>query len=363
MIELLDEDAPEPIRNFVRNNHDVEFTQYHRRGQMGEVYFGRRLKLNDDVAYKFYWAKPDYDSSEEAVILRHISHKNILRLYELKFLPPSFAYFVTPKLSCDLQQQIEVGRLSSRRALEITADILLGVTELHSKHQLVHRDLKPPNVLLDVKLSVIADLGAVKKISEEKDFVNASKATCFYLPPESIEENKYYFQSDLYQVGLILFQSLGGFFPINTPYDWLTSKQRRELSLVRDGTQQQQEFDRMIGKQILKGTLADLHTLPQYLDGGFKRVLAKALQIDHSRRFKNSSEFLQAVHGLIRTYPDYSQQGDTLLIIHGTHSEYRANKDAQGRWSVEKRIDGKQWRRNNNHDGRLTSILRICKNK
>lgn len=178
MIELEDNDGVDTIKKFVRTSPDFEVYQYIKRGCNGEVYFGKRKKMGDDVVLKFYWATSDYDATEEAIILKNIRHKNVLEIYDLKFLPPNYAYFLSPKISGgDLQGIIDSKELSSKESLEIIAGILTGLTELHSRHKLVHRDLKPGNILIDHLNNnpIIADLGAVKKINVANAPVTASK--------------------------------------------------------------------------------------------------------------------------------------------------------------------------------------------
>ena len=146
-MDLKDEDCVETIRQFVRNNPDIEVYDYIRRGCNGDVYFGKRKKIGDDVVLKFYWSHPNYDATEECVILHKIKSDNILEIKECRFLPPNFAYFLTPKITGgDLQGIIDSRPVSSKEALEIVAGILMGLTELHSNHYLVHRDLKPGNI-------------------------------------------------------------------------------------------------------------------------------------------------------------------------------------------------------------------------
>jgi len=364
MKELHDEDSVKAIQEFVRSNPDIEVYQYIRRGCNGEVYFGRRKKMGDEVVLKFYWSQPDYDATEEAVILKNIEHNNILEIYDLRFLPPNYAYFLTPKISGgDLQDVIEKRKLSTKESLEIISGILLGLTELHSAHKLVHRDLKPGNILIDLSdnCPIIADLGAVKKIDTADGFVTASKSTYLYLPPEAILKNKYYFQSDIYQVGIIMFQLLGGCFPINEPFKWLTKRENKQLDAIRDTTEKHKKFDELIGKKIVKGNIADTKSLPYYLDSGFKRVINKALHYQYNKRYKNTSLFLKEVHRLLRSCPDYIEDIDKLVVKHENGKQFQIYKNKKQEIVLEKRVLNKVWRKDNSHIGTIESVLSIAR--
>lgn len=365
MSQLDDDHVVESIRKFVREHEDIKVFKNINRGLNGDVYFGRRTKLNDEVVLKFYWSYPNYDASEEAVILKNIDHPNILKVLDLRFVKPNYAYFLTPRIEGgDLQTHIDSRPISSREALEITAGILAGVTELHSNQQIVHRDLKPGNILLDIKkgIAIVADLGAVRKIDSAVGYTTESKATLYYLPPESIVDKKYFFQSDLYQIGLILFQLLGGHFPINTPMEWLSQKERKELDLIRNETTKYERFEELIKQKIYHGKLAVTGTIPTHLDQGFKRVLNKALHWDYSKRFKNSSEFMREIHKLLSSCPCYTKYPDHLLITHSSGKEYRVSEE-DAVYSLEKKLPGKTWRKDNNHDGGFDSVISIARQK
>jgi serine/threonine protein kinase len=363
-VELNDEDSVKAIQDFVRNTPDINVYEYIRKGCNGVVYFGKRIKMNDDVVLKFYWSHPNYDAADEAVILRDIDHDNILKIHDLRFLPPNYAYFLTPRISGgDLQGVIDSRKLSSKKALEIVAGILLGLTELHSIHKLVHRDLKLGNILLDLEknIPIIADLGSVKKIHKADGCVTASKSTYLYLPPEAIIANKYYYQSDIYQVGVIMFQLLGGNFPINSPMDWLTEREKKQLDGIRNKTDKYRKFDEIIGKKIIRGQLVDTSTLPFYLDPGFKRVLNKALNFHYEKRYQNPSLFLKEVHSLLRSCPDYFQEPDRLLVNHENGTEFQLYKNKKGEMVLEKRLADKDWRKDNTHNGTAESALKIAR--
>src|SRR5687767_10781804 len=108
MDELNDDHVVETIRNYVRQHQDIEVFKNVNRGLNGDVYFGKRTKLNDEVVLKFYWSYPNYDSSEEAVILRSIDHPNILKVLDLRFIKPNYACFLSPRIEGgDLQEHID----------------------------------------------------------------------------------------------------------------------------------------------------------------------------------------------------------------------------------------------------------------
>lgn len=346
---IADDDCPTEIRDFVRSILEIEITQYVQRGFNGEVYFGKHTKLGEEVVIKFYFGFAKYNETEEAVILRRISHENVLKIHDLRFVPPYYPCFISPKISGgDLQGVLESRAISSQKALEIIAGILNGVSHLHSQHSLLHRDLKPGNILVDqTTLSpVVADLGSVKKFANANDPISASKSTLVYLPPESINGNQYFIQSDLYQIGIILFQLLGGHFPINHPINWLNAKEIAQVSKEKSVLAQDLKVGKIIEKRILDSKIANLDSLPPYLDKTFKRLLAKALNKDYRKRYLNAGEFLNAVHNLMRNTPDYLVDGEFLLISHRGGREFRISKVLNSNsWMMEKRINGSQWRR------------------
>lgn len=360
---LNDEQAPAKIREYIQTMTDIEVYEYVTRGAVGEVYFGHRKKLKDDVVLKFYDGKEHYDSSEEAVILKKIDHPNILKVIDLKFVPPYYALFTSPKIDGgDLQGILDNGPISTSYALNMMAGTLLGCNELHSKHQLVHRDLKPGNILVDLSATkpIVADLGAVKKVADPHKPVTATKATWIYLPPESIASNEYYFQSDIYQLGIVMFQLLGGHFPLYNQNGWLNIPEQRILAKIRNSIERDNKFNEIISDKILRGKLLQLDTLPAHLDVSFKRVLNKALNPDYTKRFQSAAEFLKAVHDLQRDHPEYLSQPGYLSVIHKDGKEFKLFKSSKTNYSLEQK-SAIGWRKNNKHSGSFESALSIAR--
>ena len=100
--------------------------------------------------------------------------------------------------------------ISNRTALEYSYQILSGLSCLHSE-RFLHRDLKPSNIYLtEGNIAVIGDFGSVKKLPDGEQSISASSHSILYRSPESINLKKYGISGDIYQVGVILYQLLGG---------------------------------------------------------------------------------------------------------------------------------------------------------
>ncbi len=358
---IIDTDAPKEIREFVRDHEHILFTTFIDRGYNGIVYFGKRIKMREDVVVKFYLAKEEFDESEEAVVLRKIDHDYILRVDDIKFLPPYNTYFLSPLISGgDLQNLIDEGNIPSDRALLLIQKLLLGLNELHSKYELVHRDLKPANLLFDAENDnpVIADLGSVKKIANSYGHTSASKCTTLYLPPESIKDNRYTIKSDIYQMGITLYQLLGGYFPLDSPIDFLNSKEEKALNKVKRGFMWNQKLHSSITDKIVKGKLLNYNTLPHYLPGRFKTVLRIACHPDEDKRYNSASSFLIDINKLIRDFPSYSKDGIDILVTHKNLNQYILTPVNDNLFSVSKKLRGKDWRRVKNMDGNLSTTIK-----
>ncbi|MFY0673975.1 MAG: serine/threonine protein kinase [Bacteroidia bacterium] len=361
MCKLDDEESPKSIREYVRNHSDLDVYEYIQRGYNGEVYFAKRKKLGDHVVLKFYGSDENFNSKEEAVILQKIDHPNVLKVYNAEFVPPISAVFVTPKIpGGDLQNIIDTSPVSTKDALNFVAGILKGITELHSQHNLVHRDLKPGNILISAENeSIIADLGSVKKLSAANNYTTTSKATTLYLPPESIIEKEYYFQSDLYQIGLILYQLVGGHFPVNEPLEFLTERELKKLESLK-GSAWSMAYNDFIEKKITNGKLADRSKLPTYLPSKFKRILNKALHKDYDSRYANSADFLGDVYLLRRSTPNITKNRNHLLFEFENGISFRVSRNAKGENILEKKKDGGSWRQHKQgHDGSLLSMYQF----
>jgi hypothetical protein len=181
-------------------------------GGMGEVYRADDLKLGQPVALKFLPESVDKDPGRltqlhsEVRIARQISHPHVCRVYDIDeyeghtFL--SMEYVDGEDLASLLRR---VGRLAPTRAIELARQICAGLTAAHDKG-VVHRDLKPANIMLDGEGQIrITDFGLAGAIGE-----SPRAGTPAYMAPEQLAGQAVTPRSDLYALGLVLYELFTG---------------------------------------------------------------------------------------------------------------------------------------------------------
>jgi len=184
------------------------------RGGMGEVYRADDLTLDHPVALKFL--PPGVASDPERLaqfhgelrIARQVSHKNVCRLYDLgehegrRFL--TMEYVDGEDLASLLRR---IGRVPQDKAIDIARQLCAGLAAAHERGVL-HRDLKPANVMIDGDGNVrIADFGLAVAAGSGL----ASRAgTPQYMAPELLAGGQPTVKTDLYALGLVLFELFTG---------------------------------------------------------------------------------------------------------------------------------------------------------
>jgi serine/threonine-protein kinase len=185
------------------------------RGGMGEVYRADDLTLDQPVALKFLpEAATDPGRLErfrqEVKIARQVSHANVCRVYDISeaegrpFL--SMEYVDGEDLSTLLRR---IGRIPQDKALEIARKVCAGLAAAHGKGVL-HRDLKPANVMLDGRGNVLITDFGLAAIAGEVGEDDVRSGTPAYMAPEQLEGREVTTRSDIYSLGLVLYEIFTG---------------------------------------------------------------------------------------------------------------------------------------------------------
>ncbi|HVT44954.1 MAG TPA: serine/threonine-protein kinase [Thermoanaerobaculia bacterium] len=203
------------------------------RGGMGEVYRADDLKLDQAVALKFLPEGVERDPRRlkrflaEVRLARQIGHPNICRVYDIGQVGEqhfiSMEFIDGEDLSSLLRR---IGRLPAEKALEIARQLCGGLAAAHDKG-ILHRDLKPANVMLDeLGVARITDFG-LAAAAESIPGRAAQEGTPAYMAPEQMEGAEVTRRSDIYALGLVLYELFAGqkAFQASSVLDLLRMKQ------------------------------------------------------------------------------------------------------------------------------------------
>ena len=225
------------------------------RGGMGEVYRADDLTLDQPVALKFLPVGVAADADRlaqfhaELRIARQVSHKNVCRLYDLgdhegrRFL--TMEYVDGEDLATLLRR---IGRLPQDKAVDISRQLCAGIAAAHERGVL-HRDLKPANVMIDGDGNVrITDFGLAVAAG---DATAVRAGTPQYMAPEQLTGGAATVKTDLYALGLILFEMFTGkrVFEAKTFNELLSLHQSRT---VTNPSSMVQDLDPAIERVILR---------------------------------------------------------------------------------------------------------------
>jgi serine/threonine protein kinase len=227
------------------------------KGGMGEVYRAEDLKLGQPVALKFLPVAKEKDDSRLARLLnevrlaRQVSHPNVCRVYDvaevdgLHFM--AMEYVDGEDLASLLRR---IGRLPHEKALEISRQICAGLAAAHEQG-ILHRDLKPANVMIDGRGRVkLADFG-LANLDEGIKGEDARAGTPAYMAPEQLAGREVTMRSDIYALGLVLYEIFTGqmAFSGNSVAE---IEKLHQHSVPTSPTQVVTEVDEMVEQVILR---------------------------------------------------------------------------------------------------------------
>ena len=148
----------------------------------------------------------------EAKILENINHKNIVKLIDYDQDNEYFNILMEYCKGNDLEKFIEIHKEKNEKIKEsiicnIVLGICLGLEEIHKKN-IIHRDVKPANIIIDDNYQIkIVDFGVSKKI-ENNNILTKYVGTSYYMAPEIIKGEKYNHKVDIWAFGCIIYELL-----------------------------------------------------------------------------------------------------------------------------------------------------------
>ncbi|MHC4483509.1 MAG: serine/threonine-protein kinase [Planctomycetota bacterium] len=196
-------------------------------GGMGAVYKARQKQLDRLVALKIL--PPEVGQTEafaerftrEAQSLAKLNHPRIVSVHDFGHTKDGLYYFIMEYIDgTDLRRVIQSGALSATEALAIVPQVCEALQFAHEEG-IVHRDVKPENILLDKKGRVkIADFGLAKLLDKPATVYTLTQAgqrmgTPHYMAPEQIEHpGQVDHRADIYSLGVVFYEMLTGELPL-----------------------------------------------------------------------------------------------------------------------------------------------------
>jgi len=193
-------------------------------GVFGMVFKARKESIGKDYAIKFL--KVDDEVVRDAVVreldsvrfFAQIDHPNLVSIEDkgevdgIPFIVMSYAGQET------LRTRLNHGGMSRDEALRVFVQAARGVEALHS-HSLVHFDLKPANIFLKGDIARVGDYGLSKLVTESRNSLSFGRGTPYYMAPEMLQRRGDV-RSDVYSLGIILYECLTGDVPFRGDSEW-----------------------------------------------------------------------------------------------------------------------------------------------
>ncbi len=184
------------------------------KGSMGIVLLGHDPILERDVAIKIMGGTSAFDQQmrerfeREAKAVARLHHPNIVTIHDLGYDQRGSPFIAMELLEgTDLEHLVKINPPSVVRRLEIVAQVCRGLHHAHGAG-IVHRDVKPANIFVTKDGAKIMDFGVARWIKSSQTQSGMVLGTASYMSPEQIRGERVDGRSDIFSVGIVLYQLL-----------------------------------------------------------------------------------------------------------------------------------------------------------
>jgi len=249
------------------------------RGGMGEVYRATDLALGQSVALKFLPEEAAQNQRllerfhGEVRIARQVSHPNVCRVYDIgqvEGMPFISMEYVDGEDLASLL--LRIGRLPADKALETARKLCAGLAAAHDRG-IIHRDLKPQNIMMNKRGDVVIMDFGLAAVAEQLSGAEVRNGTPAYMAPEQLRGAEVTAKSDIYTLGLVL-------------YELFTGKRPFDAKTIQDMLRQQESAQ-----------LTSMTSIAADIDPGVEKAIRRCLDPDPARRPANVLSVAAALPG------------------------------------------------------------------
>ncbi len=308
-------------------------------GGMGSVYLAKQTRpLQRLVAIKFIKTKNDvrvplerFDAEWRAMAL--MEHPNITRIYDAGTTEKGHPFFVMEYFrGKPITKFCDSHRLDLEQRLELFLPICLAIQHAHDKG-IIHRDIKPSNILVafseDQPLAKVIDFGLAKSISspilDRRQLTTAGAVigTFEYMSPEqaSLDPDKIDERSDIYALGVVLYELLAGINPLNTKIDLKSKTEEILKSILHDAPLcPSKALARLtyLGDIPIDRKCRPTSFIPRFR-GELDAIVMKAIDLNPDNRYQSPGALAREIRHFLR--------GEPVEILED-HLFYRLRKSA-----------------------------------
>jgi eukaryotic-like serine/threonine-protein kinase len=252
------------------------------RGGTADTYRGLDKTLHRDVAVKVLVERSDETNARllmEARAMARLNHPHIVAVYDAGE-DGGVSYIVMELVRGKTLSALEGGELGYKQALGYIYEVL-GALEYANSQGIIHRDIKPSNIMIveDGKHTKLTDFGLARRASEVTQTTRTGQivGTISYLAPERFLSKPADVRSDLYSVGIVMYEIFTGTLPFRNDRDDIVATM---YSHVHDLPTPPREINRNIPEPL-------------------EHVIMRAIEKDPGRRYQTATDFMADVATLL----------------------------------------------------------------
>jgi serine/threonine protein kinase len=262
------------------------------RGGMATVYLAEDLRLHRQVALKLLPFQLTQDSTfkerfkREARMIAALKHEAIVPVHDFGEVDGQPFIVLEYMPGGSLANRLQEGKLSLDEAIQIIEQLVPALEEAHHKG-IIHRDLKPGNILFDERGNAhLSDFGIASFVDASASMASLTGTglvgTPAYMSPEqAIGKEKIDSRSDVYSLGIVLYEMLSGSKPFaaDTPVGLLLAQMNDPIPNVRKKQPSLPKNTQVVIERVLAKNKRDRYSSPRDLLADLKRVINRKMVV------------------------------------------------------------------------------------